>query len=815
MYRVSRPHLLSLISILAALTFFTACSQDPYLVNTGGNLGDANSLTDGAPDGDYRLGDGLRPDGQDGAVPEAGPCVPSNNGREICDQKDNDCNGKVDDVDATLTLADVDNCGKCGNACLFVNAFAKCDTGKCVMTSCAPGYYDINKDPSNGCEYQCLVSNKGVEICDGADNNCDGNVDETFDLQTDKDNCGKCGRRCLFSNGTGECQLGQCALTGCTTGYQNNNKSDTDGCEYKCPVWPATQEQCNLKDDDCDGDIDEGTPGSGVICDTPKPGECKAGKTDCQGGKLTCVANKTASAEICDTKDNDCDGKADEDFDLDKSVLHCGVCNKACTFPNAVPKCENRVCKIDRCINGFANLDANAPGCEYPCPVFPTTTEKCNGKDDDCDKQVDEGFDLAIDPKNCGKCGNVCTFPNATGQCSGGKCIQGACAPDYYDTDPTKPGCELYCLKTHGGTEICDGADNNCDGQTDEGFNKQTDENNCGTCGNICQFNNAAASCSGGKCIQGACTTGFKDLDPVAPGCETQCPVWPPTTGETSTSNRCDGVDNDCDGHVDEDFPTGAACGLSAGECATGALSCTAGVESCIGGTGPSVEICDGKDNDCDTHIDEDFDKLADPRYCENCKGCTIAHAIAKCVNGTCARAVCEQGWVDNDANPDCEYQCTVTGQEICDGIDNDCDGQTDNGLTAPSNACVTVGPCAGATATCQGIYGWVCNYGASVEKRTCTQDTDCLFVACDVALGVCPGELPDDESLCDAADNDCDGLSDEPFTNKGLACAESGKQGICQGTGKFICRADHTGTVCSITSPGQTKRNELCNGKD
>ncbi len=813
MHRPSRQ--LSIAALAAAALLIAACSQDPYVVNTKGGLGDVGLPRDAGPDGDDRLGDGASGDGLDGG--DADACVPTNGGKETCDSLDNDCNGKVDDVDPALLLTDIDNCGTCGHACVYINAFSTCEAGTCALDKCAPGYYDI--DPAKpGCEYQCLVSNGGVEVCDGADNDCDGKIDETFDLMTDKENCGKCGNRCVFSNATGECQMGTCVITGCAAGFQNNNKNDADGCEYKCPVWPVTAEQCSGKDDDCDGLIDEGTPGSGVYCDTKRLGECRDGKTQCHGGKLECVQDKTASTEICDGKDNDCDGDTDEGFDLNTNVKHCGTCNNACAFPNAIPKCVNTICQIDRCLNGFADLDPTKPGCEHTCEVFPTVLEVCNGKDDDCDGTKDEGFDLNTDPKNCGTCGKVCSFPNATATCVAGVCAQGPCNPDYYDNDPTQPGCEYYCLRSNNGVETCDKADNDCDGQIDEGFDKQTDVNNCGVCGKVCQFNNAAASCAAGTCVMGACDAGFKDLDPTVPGCEYHCPVWPPTTNETSAATRCDGVDNDCDGQVDENFPTNTACGSSIGQCSSGTLTCQNGVESCVGGQEPQAEICDGKDNDCDGLSDEGFDKLNDPRYCENCAGCSIPHAIAGCVNGHCQIAVCEQGWVDNDPTiPGCEYKCTPTGPEICDGIDNDCDGQVDEAadLTVPSNACVSVGPCAGTTATCQGIYGWVCGYPSPVEKRTCTQDSDCILVPCNTTLGICPGELPDDESLCDNNDNDCDGLSDEPFTNKGSACAQSGQQGICQGTGTFVCATNQLSTVCSITNVGQPPTNELCNGLD
>ena len=812
-----------LVPVLAAVVMMAgACTQDGYQIQfkDDGAVLDGSGLTDGALDGVKRDGVGDGP--HDGRSGDSDACFPSNEGKEICDGLDNDCNGKVDDVDPSLLETDGDNCGECGKPCVIANAFAQCVAGKCQLDACAPGYYDINKDPKDGCEYQCLVSNSGVELCDGADNNCDGQIDEGFDKQTDADNCGKCGQRCLYSNGVGACQAGVCALASCAAGFADLNKLDGDGCEYKCPVWPTTTEQCSGKDDDCDGLIDEGLPGTGDPCDTGKLGVCKDGETQCTGGKIECVAKATASQEICDNKDNDCNGTVDDGFDLTKNVLHCGVCNKVCSFPNAIPKCENKVCMIDRCQNGYADLDPAAPGCEHQCEVFPTVAETCNGKDDNCDGKVDEGFDLQTDPNNCKTCGNVCSFPNATASCVAGVCTMGKCNPDYYDIDPAAPGCEYPCLKSNGGTEICDQADNNCNGQIDEGFDLQGDVNNCGSCGNVCQFNNAAASCVKGKCVQGACATGFRDFDPAVAGCEYKCPIWPPASDETSLASRCDGVDNDCDGATDEDFPTGAACGSSTGTCTAGTLSCQNGVESCSGAQGPTAEVCDGQDNNCDGNIDEGFDKLNDPRYCENCAGCNLPHAIAKCVGGSCSVAVCEQGWVDNDpTRPGCEYQCTPTGVEICDGKDNDCDGGVDNGLTAPTGMCLTLGPCAGAAATCQGALGWVCAYNADVELLPCTTNADCGgSVPC--TAGVCPGIVNTNEQRCDGKDGDCDGVADDPWTGASLpqalgkACVpDPSVQGICRAQGVYACNATQDNVYCKQTQAGQTATAEVCNGKD
>lgn len=812
-----KTHSFSLVkATMLIFILSTACSEDPYLVPIKGGLPDTG-LKDGQLDGSTNDLDAQINDSEilDATGGDADACVITNEGEEICDNLDNDCNGTVDDVDPEQLISDSEHCGKCHNACVFINAYAKCVDSKCELDTCAPGYYDANSDIQDGCEYQCLVSNQGTEICDNADNDCNGTVDDGFDLQNDINNCGSCGRRCFYNHGTPQCNQGQCALESCDTGFADNNKNDADGCEYQCPVMPPTAEVCNQKDDDCDGVIDPpGMSGTGTPCDTGELGECKDGTTECTSeGKIECVPSASSSTEICDKKDNDCNGVVDDGFDLNTNVLHCGDCNQPCQIDNAVPKCVGGVCQIDHCLNGFKDLDANVDGCEHQCEVWPTTLEKCNKLDDDCDGQTDEDFNLQTDVNHCGQCNKKCTFDNAVATCQNSTCILQSCNADYYDLDPNVNGCEYYCLKT--GAEVCDEADNDCDGQTDEGFDKQTDVNNCGKCKNICQFSNAAASCNNGTCIQGACHTGYKDLDPNVAGCEYKCPVWTPTTDEASASTRCDGVDNDCDGNTDEDFQT-TSCGIDTGLCKAGTLTCKNGVESCENSQGPTAEICDGYDNDCDGQSDEDFDKLNDIRYCENCAGCSIQNAIPQCVAGRCEILVCKQGYVDNDPNiPGCEYECTVSGPEICDGIDNDCDGQIDEGLTAPTNACRTQGACAGATISCEGTDGWVCHYGSNVDTRQCDDDGDCIAVNCDLSSHTCPGELPDEERRCDNIDNDCDGVADEPFTNKGETCSELGKTGICQGSGTFVCSGDHTTTTCNITTPGQNPTNEQCNGLD
>jgi hypothetical protein len=73
-------------------------------------------------------------------------------------------------------------------------------------------------------------------------------------------------------------------------------------------------EVCDGRDNDCDGDEDEGNPGGGADCSTGRPGICAAGTRRCEDGSLTCVAKAQPSMEACNGQDDNCDGETDEGF---------------------------------------------------------------------------------------------------------------------------------------------------------------------------------------------------------------------------------------------------------------------------------------------------------------------------------------------------------------------------------------------------------------------------------------------------------------------------------------------------------------------
>jgi MYXO-CTERM domain-containing protein len=123
----------------------------------------------------------------------------------------------------------------------------------------------------------------------------------------------------------------------------------------------------------------------------------------------------------------------------------------------------------------------------------------------------------------------------------------------------------------------------------------------------------------------------------------------------------CDTIDNDCDGDADEDIP-GEATECGVGACtALGALVCLAGelVDTCRPRP-QSTEICDRLDNDCDGEVDDGLE----PRESECGVGACAATGEWRCVDGV----------TSDDCSP------AAPSDELCDAIDNDCDGETDEG---------------------------------------------------------------------------------------------------------------------------------------
>src|SRR5262249_55080252 len=147
-------------------------------------------------------------------------------------------------------------------------------------------------------------------------------------------------------------------------------------------------ERCNGVDDNCDGMIDNNTTDVGTACDDFCP------------TLNTCVGNNS-----CRFRLSTCTGKC------------CGVCTQGATICAGGQK----VCQMGQ-----------GP-----------TLEVCNNLDDNCDGQIDEGFDLQNDPVNCGSCNNKCSLPNAVSGCAMGQCTVVTCKPGFANLDGrASNGCE-------------------------------------------------------------------------------------------------------------------------------------------------------------------------------------------------------------------------------------------------------------------------------------------------------------------------------------------------------------------------------------
>ena len=623
---------------------------------------------------------------------------------EICDGIDNDCDEQIDEDVQQTFYEDSDEDG-----------FGNADV---TMMGCEPEPTFVIT--SGDCDDDEPTAYPGAtEQCDGIDNNCDGEIDiGVGDLYfVDNDNDG-------FGNDEEVVQ--SCEW--------NIGLSEVGGdCDDNNPlISPNGTEVCNELDDNCDEQIDEdvtltfyldfdndtfGDPNYPIqACVVPQG--YSENNLDCDD--ISTEINPNAD-EFCDTIDNNCDGTIDEETAIDSSIWYldadgdgfgsASLTQQSCTQPT-----------------GFVNNNTDCD--DLTSSTHPGATEYCNFTDDDCDGTIDE--DDAVDTSIWYADDDDDGFgdPNST--------LSSCNQPPEYVTDFTDCNDNNENINPNA-IELCDTIDNNCDGITDDGNSQDAqtwyadddtdgfgnpntatkeclaptgyilDNTDCDDSnGNINpsaseQCNGEDDNCDGtidestaidvNEWYADDDNDGFGDSNQTILSCEQP-------TGYVADSNDCDDnnnlispnatemcntIDDNCDGTIDEDTSSDASIWYADvdsdgyGNPNNSVFSCltpsgyTADNTDCDdydNDTHPfATEFCNNEDDDCDGTIDEDVGLLW---YVDNDgdgygETSNSIYACSQPTNHVDIGGDCDDG--DDTINP--------SANEICNGIDANCDGIT------------------------------------------------------------------------------------------------------------------------------------------
>ena len=473
--------------------------------------------------------------------------------------------------------------------CAVANAAPACVDGQCSVGTCLKGFRNCDGIGTNGCE---------------------------VDPDTDPQNCGACGNKCVIPHGTPLCEGGECAVGDCDADFGDCGGGASDGCES------------NLQND----------PDHCGSCDTV----CGPSQ-DCQAGK--CVLN-------CPPGKGDCNNDPTDGCEVDfGTTLNCAFCNDKCDLPNAAAACNGGKCVVENCVNGFGDCD-NLPanGCEADtqnsaltcgtcnnaCPDGPNGTTVCDNGScaincdagfEDCDNLVATGCEAntLTSAQHCGACNSPCAPANGTGQCVGGQCTVQMCTAPFANCNMNaNDGCEI---------------------------NKNTSAANCGMCGNACVFANAQPTCNNGACQIGTCNPGFGNCNMnAADGCEL------PTSADVNNCGTC--------GNVCPGAPGGTAV-CTNGVCA---IACDAGFGDCD----------NNAMNGCETTLDSNVSHCgACGHACQTSNGATASLICAggQCVS-TCDLGRANCGFPAAPVQDDgCEVN-TSQSSTNCGGCGNNCNAQ-------------------------------------------------------------------------------------------------------------------------------------------
>ncbi len=723
----------------------------------------------------------------------------------------------------------------------------------------------------------------------GVDCQADADCPEGFSCDEVATRDGRVLRQCVDSRGMCECNAYVFALGEATRCAVENEYGRCHGertCDSKlwsrCDARTPGPDAPNLIDDDCDGLTDElsclcgdrvcdgacGETLANCPCDCAAEGDgicspcgespasspvdcCRApgGTVGCGDGfcmGFGCGENPATCPEDCGTAcGNTFCEPGENPFNCAEDCKHevCGnnVCESTDGGPDACPQdcsafcgdCECDPardesvfnCAIDcgYCGDGSCSacavLGESATTCAADC--CRPSAEACNGVDDDCDGETDEAdaFGCRIYYRD--------DDGDGLGRWDDARCL---CAPFEAWSASGLGDCADGDLAVGlGGDEVCNGADDDCDGQVDEGFDL-----------------GQACPAPGGPCLTGvtACAAPERvacvDGPPLAKG--TLCAALTCADGVILPPASCDGAGQcvtppaaHCDGFAcddagrcltscesDDECRAGYACGVT-GACELVAEPCENDL-ACIDHDWQTVDFClvvcgHGERLGALATDDEDGDGVANAD--DNCA--ELANA--------------DQADRDGDGRGDACDPCEGQGSdERCNGLDDDCDGETDEGFGVGVSCVADGAPCRIGVRVCDGAGDTHCPAsedapaGLACGDATCEGDDLRLTARCDGA-GTCrPGALlPCQGFLCElgpsgpvctegcALDDDCaagfhcaatpDGGACAPDLNDGSPCGDDGQcaSGMC--IDGFCCATACDGgcfTCGSAARPGQ-----------
>jgi len=481
--------------------------------------------------------------------------------------------------------------------------------------------------------------------------------------------------------------------------------------------------------------------------------------------------------------------------------------------------------------DGYEDMECGGEDCDdSDGSINPGMTEICDFIDNNCNEEIDEGYDQDGDGyKTCdGDCddSNPNIYPGAPEICNG---IDDDC--DGYvppnETDEDGDGyriCEFDCDDEDvtvypGAPELCDGKDNNCDYQVpaDEVDRDWDGYRVCdGDCDDYKSYTYPGATevCDGfdNNCDDILPTDEYDIDEDDYMVCEGDCDDNDPVTYPGATE-ICDGKDNDCDSQVPSSENDADEDGyrICEGDCDDTDSSRHPG----------ATEICDGKDTDCSgfpglDEVDDDEDGyMICENDCDDGDAAIYPGAEEQC-NGKdddCDDIVPQEELdADEDGFMICEGDCDDNdpdsrpgAPEICDGSDNDCDGELpfvesdadEDGFMICEGDCndidATIYP--GAPEICDGKDN-NCDYLMLEEEVDRDRD----------GWMVCEGDCDDDDAdtypgaleICDGKDNNCNGSI--PSEEKDI-----------DEDGYMICEGDCNDSNPAI-NPGAP---EICDGYD